>query len=296
MPAASAFGTLALDFDALRAGYPTYNRLPAHIQKQMDDYNKNLPEGAPRNTPCCFQVSEALNVVGGEHKIPARSHRRGNCPLLGNFYLGSVDELEYYLSGRYGTGEDIKPYAKGAKNPITAMKAHIAGKHGILAFRDTGLGAHTELWDGSDIIQNGAPAAHGAALSQGFIFGRNRVLFWECTGDDGVAEAPGWITGWWHVNDGQEWYYHFSSQYVVSFMQAKPEGPFDMPARKLGNEGRFAIDPGGLTLRLDWKAIGDGVTLETFDLASPTPVIMQGKSNRYAPLTARKIMEWPKKK
>ena len=291
----SAFGTLALDFDKLRAAYPTYNRLPPHIQKQMDAYNKDLAPGAPRNTPCCFQISEALNVVGGEHKVTERSYRRGNCKLLGNYFLGAVDELEYYLAGRYGKGEDIKLYATGEKHPITAMKAHIAGKRGILAFRDKGYGAHTELWDGTDIVQNGAPAAHGAALSQSFIFGRDRVLFWECSGDDGLAEAPGWLTGWWHVDDGQEWYYYFSSQHVVSYMQAKPKSAYDMPAKRLGNEGRFSIDPKEAMLRLNWKEVGDGVTLETFDISSAGAVILYGKSNKYAPLTARKILEWPKK-
>ena len=261
----------------------------------MDAYNKDLAPGAPRNTPCCFQVSEALNAVGGEHKVTERSYRRANCKLLGNYFLGAVDELEYYLTGRYGRGEDIKPYATGEKHPITAMKAHIAGKRGILAFRDKGYGAHTELWDGTDIVQNGAPASHGAALSQSFIFGRDRVLFWECTGDDGLAEAPGWLTGWWHVDDGQEWYYYFSSQHVVSYMQAKPKSAYDMPAKRLGNEGRFSLDPKAAMLRLDWQEIGDGVTLETFDIGSAGAVIMYGKSNKYAPLTARKILEWPKK-
>ena len=77
----------------------------------MDAYNKDLAPGAPRNTPCCFQVSEALNAVGGEHKVTERSYRRANCKLLGNYFLRAVDELEYYLTGRYGRGEDIKPYA-----------------------------------------------------------------------------------------------------------------------------------------------------------------------------------------
>ena len=48
-------------------------------------------------------------------------------------------------------------------------------------------------------------------------------------------------------------------------------------------------------LRLNWKEVGDGVTLETFDISSAGAVILYGKSNKYAPLTARKILEWPKK-
>ena len=79
--------------------------------------------------------------------------------------------------------------------------------------------------------------ASGAAMNQGYCFGQPRILFWECIGDDGVPDAPRWIQGWWDVNDGNQWYYHFSSQFVVSYMTAKPNGPFDMPALRYGSQG-----------------------------------------------------------
>lgn len=292
----SNFGTIAVGFDALRAGYPTYNALPPHIKKYMDDLNKGRAEGAPKNTPCCFQVSEALNVVGGEHAITERSYRRVNAKLLGNRYLGAVDELEYYLAGRYGKGEDIKPQAKGSAHPIAAMKDYIAGRQGILTFRDAGYGAHTELWDGTDILQNGAPLANGAGMNQSYCFGQPRILFWQCIGDDGLDEAPVWVQGWWDVNDGNQWYYHFSSQYVVSYIEKKPNNPFDMPTYRPGSEGRYAVDPVLQTVTIVWKPMGDGVTLETFNLTGFDFSAMAGISNRYAPLTATKITDFSTKR
>ena len=291
----SDFGTLALNFDDLRAGYPTYNKLPAHIKNYMDSLNKGLAPGKPRNTPCCFQISEALNAVGGEHAITERSYRRPNSKLLGMHYLGAVDELEFYLAGRYGKGEDIKPYGKGAKNPMTAMKAQIAGRRGILTFRDAGYGAHTELWDGTDIVQNGAPLASGAAMNQGYCFGQPRVLFWECIGDDGVPDAPRWITGWWDVNDGNQWYYHFSSQFVVSYIKKKPEGPFDMPGLRHGSQGRYSILEGTMVV-IKWAPTGDGITEEIFTGVQFEPTKLAGKSNRFADLVAVKMTDFSKKK
>ena len=91
----SGFGTLALNFDDLRAGYPTYNKLPAHIQNYMDSLNKGVEPGGHKHTSCVFQVSEALNVVGGEHAVTERSYRRPNSRLKSNFYLGAVEELEF---------------------------------------------------------------------------------------------------------------------------------------------------------------------------------------------------------
>ena len=56
-------------------------------------------------------------------------------------------------------------------------------------------------------------------------------------------------------------------------MQSKPQSAYDMPAKRLGNEEKFSIDPKEAMLRLDWKKIGDGVTLETFDIGSAGAVV-----------------------
>lgn len=288
------FPTMALDFEKLRAAYPTYNKLPPHIAKYMDDLNKGLEPGQPRNTPCCFQVSEALNAVGGAHKIPERSYRRANAQVAGNRFLGAVDELEYHLAATYGKGFDIKPFGKGEKHPIAAMKAVIAGRSGILAFRDGGYGAHTELWDGTDILQNGAPASNGAALNQSYIFGRDRVLFWQASAEIARPEVPQWLQGWWDVDDGQQYYYHFSKQNVVTYMKVKPNGYYDLPAGHPGNQGSFTVDDSQLAIT--WLPSGDGITKETFQIASAAPILLYGASNRFGPLRAQKILDWSKKK
>jgi hypothetical protein len=55
------------------------------------------------------------------------------------------------------------------------MKEHLGGKQGILVFRITGAGAHTELWDGKSIIQKaGAPGG----MKEQYIFrGRLECVF-----------------------------------------------------------------------------------------------------------------------
>jgi len=49
----AATGKIRVNFDALKARYPTYKTLPAPLQKFMDDLNAI----APGNTPCCVQIS-----------------------------------------------------------------------------------------------------------------------------------------------------------------------------------------------------------------------------------------------
>jgi hypothetical protein len=277
-------GHIAADFDTVRKAYPTYNRLPKHIDDCMKSLNKNIPEGQPKNTPCCFQISEALNHAGTEHRIPQRSHRRANTDLNGDFFLGAVDELDYHLTARYGAGESLAHL--GSRK---AKEDAIRGRKGILCFRNSGAGTHTELWDGSDIVQNGAPASNGAAMSKDHIWGQPKVLFWEFDGDDGVDPVPSWLQGWWDVNDGNQWYYYFSEQYVVHWTKKKPTGPFALPERLAGNEGRVDLSTPGRVV-LTWKPSGDGITQETFTPIGQGTGVMGGTSNRFAPLSARRLV------
>jgi hypothetical protein len=94
----------------------------------------------------------------GAPQIPTRSFRRANPELpkgSGSYYLQAVDELENYLTGKYGAGEEIKT---GSRKDMASMKKYLNGKQGILCFRTSGAGAHTELWDKTRIIQDGAPS------------------------------------------------------------------------------------------------------------------------------------------
>ena len=160
-------GKIYADFDALKKNYPTYNKLP----KELKDFMTAL---GPGNTPCCVQVSHALNKAG--LKIPAQGYRRRNSPIGSDFYILAVDELEVYLSWRFGAGEEIKHNHKTLQD----MRKYLNSKQGILLFRDGGAGYHTELWDTDHILQDGnARSSNGAVMNQDNIFSKPRVLFWE---------------------------------------------------------------------------------------------------------------------
>jgi hypothetical protein len=239
----AATGKIAADFDTLRKNYPVYNHLPAHLQNYIDELNKGLKEGEPRNTPCCLQVSEALNGCGGDHKIPSRSFRRANPELprgSGNYYLQAVDELENYLAGKYGAGEEVKT---AGREDIASMKKYLNGRQGILCFRNPGAGAHTELWDKTRILQDGAPDSHGAAMNQAYIFGQPRVVFWEALGvAPAVGAVPPWLPGWWEVKDGFEtYYYYFFPAGLVHYTVVRPDVPY-CPAATPNSSGTFSVD------------------------------------------------------
>jgi hypothetical protein len=287
-------GKIPIDYATLRAGYPTYNRLPKHIADYMASLNKGIAEGQPKNTPCCFQVSEALNNAGAEHLVGPRSHRRPNSRLGTNYYLGAVDELEHYLAGRYGKGEEVQLVVKTAANRTKEMKAAITGRKGIICFRNGGAGAHTELWDGTDIVQNGAPAADGAALSGAYIWGQPRIVFWEVSGEDNVEPAPAWLQGWWDVNDGIQYYYYFSDQYVVHWTKTEPGNAYTPPGRNAMNEGSYEVTNHPGEIVITWNPSGDGITTETFAFSGYQPTAMTGRSNRFGALTATRKVTWKK--
>ena len=278
-------GQISLDFATLRAGYPTYNRLPKHISDYMDALNKG--NTGPRNTPCCFQVSEALNLAGAEHKIPARSYRRACARLGQNYYLGAVDELETYLTNRYGRGDTV--YSGPAHGDIHAIKARLAGRAGIITFRDNGYGLHTELWNGEHIIQNGAPGSNGAGMSERGIFGVPRIVFWACTGDDARDPMPAWAVGWWQIETVTEpYYYYISDQYVVFYTTRRPENILTQPVRGAMMQGIVTLNDTRPGLSIQWEPSADGETTETYVLDAE-PGHMTGSINNTLPALATKM-------
>jgi hypothetical protein len=210
-------GQIPIDNATLRAGYPTYNKLPKPISDYMDALNTGLEAGKPKNTPRCFQVSEAFNKVGAEHKITSHSYRRARAKLGSDYDLGAVDELQYFL-------------------------------------------------------------------------------FWPLAGEDGVDAAPAWLQGWWDVNDGNQYYYYFSDQFVVTYTKVEPSTTFGQPARNAMNEGKVTLTDNPNKLVLTWNAADDGTTEEIFTFDGTAPTEMRGKSNRYANLTATRKATWSKKK
>ena len=219
------------NFDALKANYPTYKTLPPPLQTFMDNLNKITPG----NTPCCVQISHALNRVG--QLIPPTSFRRPNSKIEPYYYILAVDELEQYLSGLYGRGEQIKKALTGKMtlpDEIKRMKEYLKDKQGILVFRNAGAGHHTELWDKTHIVQDGgAVSGGGAVMNESNIFGQPRVLFWEVSEETaGLNPVPDWLRGWWNVNDGNTYYYYFSDQHVVTYTKVEPKNVMVPPVKQ----------------------------------------------------------------
>ena len=279
----SETGKIRTNFDTLKANYPTYKTLPPALQKHMDDLNKVKPG----NTPCCIQVSHALNKAG--QLIPAHSFRRPNAPIGSYYYIQAVDELEQYLSALYGRGEDLKKSVPSGK--LAEMKTYLDGKQGILVFRNSGAGFHTELWDKTHIMQDGgAPSGGGALMNQPAIFSQPRVLFWEVSEEAaGLTPVPDWLRGWWKVTDGNTYYYYFSDQHVVTYTKAEPKYLASQPFKQPLNEGAVTISKDLATVVIDWNPADGGETKETFTRLPSTVESMAGVSNRYAPLSATKM-------
>jgi hypothetical protein len=288
----SKFSKIRLNFDVLKNNYYSYDRLPQAIQKYMDGLNdpikkrikiaidSGLPPPVEKlNTPCVIQVSHAFNATN--HKIPASSFWRANPVIPGGNgnYLQAVNELESYLVSRYGGTEDIKATQGG---DVAKMKKHIGGKQGLLIFGE----AHTEFWNQSNILQSGGGAG---GMNQSYIWSRAKVLFWEIGEESAAQQVPIWLQGWWTVYDGNYYYYYFSDQLIVTYTKAKPSSPVAAPPRAPMNEGKVTMTEHGLVI--DWNPADGGATKETFTrLGWTSEREMNGVSNRYAPLFARKMM------
>jgi Type VI secretion system (T6SS), amidase effector protein 4 len=277
-------GKVRADFDTLKANYPTYKTLPPPLQKFMDALG-------PGNTPCCVQVSHALNNAG--QPIAPSSFRRPNSKIGPYYYILAVDELEQYLSGLHGRGEEIKRDSSGKMRSTADMKQVLDGRQGILLFRSAGAGHHTELWDKTHIMQDGkAVSGGGAIMNESNIFGQPRVLFWEVSQEDeGSTPVPGWLQGWWNVYDGNTYYYYFSDEHVATYTKTEPKSVMIPPVRQPLNEGEVTIsqDSNSTIIVIDWNPADGGATKETFTCFPGTTDSMNGVSNRYAPLSATKM-------
>ena len=281
-------GKIRTDFDKLKSNYPTYAALPKHIKDYIDELNKNLKPGEPTNTPCCLQVSEALNKAGVQ--VPPHSFRRANEKLGPYYYIRAVDELEQYFSGTYGRVEDIKRDSLKKTRNIRQMKKYIDGQRGILIFG----GMHTELWDQTHIMQDGkAPGGNGAVMNEAAIFGASKVLFWEVSKEPaGLVPVPDWLQGWWNVYDGSTYYYYFSDEHVVTYTKTAPKDLNSPPVKTPMNEGDVTITydiRSTATIALAWNPADGGETRETFTNVITSRGGMNGDSNRYTPLYATKM-------
>lgn len=282
----SGTGIVRVKFETLKSFYPTYKTLPKELQAFMDGLNK-VSAG---NTPCCVQVSHALNKSG--QLIPPKSFRRSNSKIGPSFYyLLAVDELEQYLSANFGRGEEIKKTASGATRSMADMKTHLAGKKGILVFRNEGAGHHTELWEDTHILQDGkAVSGGGAVMNEANIFGQARVLFWPTIPEkSGLQGVPSWLRGWWKVWDGNTYYYHFTNHHIATYVKVAPSSVSLPPLKMPLNEGTVTISQNATQVVINWNPADGGATTETFSSQGTNPTKMHGVSNRYSPLVATKM-------
>jgi hypothetical protein len=155
---------ISLDWDTVKSAYPM-RPLTGALKEFMDGLG-------PGNTPCCVQMSHALNVAGCI--IGPRSNRRQNSPIttsLGTrFYLLAVDEMNWFLEQNFGLGEEISTDDGGKRRNTEDMMAVLNGRTGILVFSDLRYGKHTELWDNDHMHQRDMSRA---------LFHAPKVLFWD---------------------------------------------------------------------------------------------------------------------
>lgn len=104
-----------------------------------------------------------------------------------------------------------------------------------------------------------------------------------------AATLPNWVRGWWTAYDGNYYYYYFQDTPSVMYTKTKPAGGSASPPASPANRGKVVMTERGL--KITWNPNGaGGPTVETFtQLNWSSTTEMNGVSNKYSPLFARKI-------
>jgi hypothetical protein len=169
-------GVIPASFSTLQGAYPRGDVKNKDLYQYVDQVMKGLP-----GTPCCVQMSHALNMAGV--LIPKSSYRRDNAALKIDgriyYYLLATDELEDFLFNRCNDDGEMVNLDLTKTRSMNQIKAYIANRPGLLLFRFTrfhmppikGQFEHTELWNGTNILQHG--------MAEAFLFARPRVLMWD---------------------------------------------------------------------------------------------------------------------
>lgn len=288
-----AFARIPLNFATMSRAYKDYLHLPSDIDawlkavnaSNLEKWKEKHPDGkgAPpkRATSCCMQASLSFNAT--IQPIPkAGSRDRQNETLDGGKnYILTVDEFRAYLTFRYGPTDQV---------PDLQL---IKGKKGVLILANS----HMEFWDGENWFQSleGAKLRGGdqtAVIGWADINQQPR-WFWEINDGPGVPSAmldaiPDWVQGWWTVYDGNYYYYYFHTNGMVNYIGTRPS-PKWIPPLTVGNQGKVEQTDHGF--KIVWNAKGPPPpTEETFIRLNWTSTTeMNGLSNKYAPLFARKM-------
>jgi hypothetical protein len=153
---------ISLDWDTMKAAYPM-RPLTGALRAFMDQ---------TPGTPCCVQMSHALNAVGCY--IGLTSNRRRTSSITTAWgkhnYLLAVDEMKWFLEQKFGVGEEISRDDNGNRRRLRDMMDVLNGRTGILVFFDLRFGSHTELWDVDHMHQRDISTA---------VFNAPKVLFWD---------------------------------------------------------------------------------------------------------------------
>jgi hypothetical protein len=169
-------GVIPASISRLTEEYPRRDQKIPEKYKYVNDVMRGL-----KGTPCCVQVSHALNMCG--IPVPPISYRRNPNPKLtigGKRcnYLLATDELEEFMQSTYGEPEMINRNLNKTRS-AEEVKSYIAGRPGLLIFRYSGLRTvppehkfeHAEFWDGSGLLQK--DMAFNALLA------KPRILMWD---------------------------------------------------------------------------------------------------------------------
>jgi Type VI secretion system (T6SS), amidase effector protein 4 len=149
--------------------YPARPKLTPELLKFMKSIS---------GTPCCVQISHSLNMAGQLVPRSYKGGRRDNSRIRikgrDYYYVLAVDEMEKYLTEKYGAPENVSVDADAHPRAPKDIKDYLQGRTGVLVFRNSGFGLHTEIWDGQQIVQRD--------MNEHALFSQHRVLFWDCAG------------------------------------------------------------------------------------------------------------------
>ena len=105
---------------------------------------------------------------------------------------------------------------------------------------------------------------------------------------NGSKLVPAWLQGWWAVYDGNYYYYYFLESPTVVYTKTKPANGSAPAPQNPANRGTVALTENGC--KITWNRINAGNhTIETFWQLHAKANEMNGESNKYGQLFARKM-------
>jgi hypothetical protein len=170
--------SIPVSFEKIRSVYPFRITKEGTFGGKLA--NPDLRKVMDRNpgTPCCVQVSHALNMAGFPITPGYRGQWRRPDPQeidgVIYYFILAVNEMENYITDRFDTGEQLS----GMRSKD--IRQYLKGRPGLLIMRDSTPGVHTEFWTGTSFLQTDMAVDH--------LLGLPRVLFWDCT-----LAPPQWL-------------------------------------------------------------------------------------------------------